>query len=58
MIIGCCLLYTSRCTLFSAMDDFSGKYLIGPIHPRELTNVTGGKIILKQYSQIGAHRCV
>ncbi|HHW59577.1 MAG: acyltransferase [Bacteroidales bacterium] len=46
-----------RCTLFSAMDDFSGKYLIGPIHPRELTNVTGGKIILKQYSQIGAH-CV
>jgi galactoside O-acetyltransferase len=39
------------------MDDFSGKYLIGPIHPNELTNVTGGKIILKQYSQIGAH-CV
>ena len=46
-----------RCSLFSAMDDFSGKYLIGPIHPNELTNVTGGKIILKQYSQIGAH-CV
>ena len=39
------------------MDDFSGKYLIGPIHPYELTNVTGGKIVLKQYSQIGAH-CV
>lgn len=46
-----------RCSLFSAMDDFSGNYLIGPIHPRELTNVTGGKIILKRYSQIGAH-CV
>lgn len=46
-----------RCSLFSAMDDFSGKYLIGPIHPYELTNVTGGKIVLKQYSQIGAH-CV
>lgn len=46
-----------RCSLFSAMDDFSGNYLIGPIHPRELTNVTGGEIILRQYSQIGAH-CV
>ena len=33
-----------RCLLFSAMDDFSGNYLIGPIHPSELTNVTGGKI--------------
>jgi acetyltransferase-like isoleucine patch superfamily enzyme len=47
-----------RCSLFSAMDDFSGNYLIGPIHPCELTNVTGGIIILKQYSQIGAHSVI
>jgi len=46
-----------RSTLFSAMDDFSGDYLIGPIHPKEFTNVKGGEIILRQYSQIGAH-CV
>lgn len=47
-----------RCTLFSAMDDFSGDYLIGPIHPTKLTNVTGGKIILKKFAQIGANSVV
>jgi acetyltransferase-like isoleucine patch superfamily enzyme len=46
-----------RCTLFSAMDDFSGNYLIGPIHDVECTNVTGGPIIIKRFSQIGAN-CV
>ena len=44
-----------RTTIYSAMDDFSGEYLIGPIHPEELTNVTGGKVILKQFVQIGAN---
>lgn len=42
-----------RTSLFSAMDDFSGDYLIGPIHPKEKTNVQGGPITLKKYSQIG-----
>lgn len=46
-----------RCTIYSAMDDFSGDYLIGPIHPEEYTNVTGGKVLVKKYSQIGAN-CV
>lgn len=46
-----------RSTLFSAMDDFNGDYLIGPIHPLKLTNVTGGKIIIKKFAQIGAN-CV
>ncbi len=44
-------------TIYSAMDDFGGDYLIGPIHPKEKTNVTGGKVILRKYSQIGTH-CV
>ena len=43
-----------RTTLFSAMDDFGGDYLIGPIHPENTTNVTGGKILLKRLSQIGS----
>ncbi len=43
-----------RCTLLSATDDFSGNYLIGPMVVRELTNVTGGKILIKKYSQIGS----
>ncbi|MDI3520438.1 MAG: hypothetical protein PWR04_426 [Anaerophaga sp.] len=43
-----------RCTLFSATDDFSGDYLIGPMISQEYTNVTGGKITIGKYSQIGA----
>lgn len=44
--------------IYSAMDDFSGDFLIGPIHPQELTNVTGGRVLLKKYSQIGTHSVV
>lgn len=46
-----------RSTIYSAMDDFSGDCLIGPIHPDGFTNVTGGKVTLKKFSQIGAN-CV
>ena len=46
-----------RSTIYSAMDDFSGNYLIGPIHPLEYTNVTGGEVKVKKFSQIGAN-CV
>lgn len=44
-----------RCTLFSATDDFSGDFLIGPMVDQSLTNVTGGKITIKQFSQLGAN---
>lgn len=44
-----------RCSLFSAMDDFSGDYLIGPVHKEALTNVSGGTIILKRFSQLGCN---
>ena len=43
-----------RCTVFSASDDFSGDYLISPMVDKEFTNVTGGLVIIKQFSQIGA----
>lgn len=43
-----------RTTIFSAMDDFSGDYLIGPIYPSEITNITGGKVFLRKYSQLGS----
>lgn len=46
-----------RTTIYSAMDDFSGDYLIGPIHPEGSTCVTGGKVIIERFAQIGAH-CV
>ncbi len=44
-----------RTTIYSAMDDFSGEYLIGPIHSKELTNITGGLVKVCRYSQLGAN---
>ena len=46
---------SARTTIYSAMDDFSGDYLIGPIHPEDLTHVTGGKVTIGQFVQLGAH---
>lgn len=43
-----------RTTILSATDDFGGEYLIGPMVPKELTNVMGGPVILEKYVQIGA----
>lgn len=43
-----------RCTVFSASDDFSGEYLMGPMVDSKLTNVKGGKVLFKKYSQMGA----
>ena len=43
-----------RCTVFSASDDFSGNYLISPMVDVQFTNVTGGKVLIKRNSQIGA----
>ena len=46
-----------HCSVFSASDDFSGNFLIGPMVDKMKTNVTGGKVLIKRYSQIGTH-CV
>ena len=46
-----------RCTVFSATDDFSGNFLLGPNIPKEKTNVTGGKVWFKKFANIGAN-CV
>jgi galactoside O-acetyltransferase len=46
-----------RTTIYSAVDDFGGDYLIGPIHPEGTTNVKGGKVLIKRYVQL-ASNCV
>lgn len=43
-----------RCTVFSATDDFSGDFFISPMVPQQFTNVTGGEVIIKRFSQIGS----
>ncbi len=49
---------SARTTIYSATDDFSGEYMISPMVPEELTNVTGGKVILEDFVQIGANTTV
>ncbi|MFA7081585.1 MAG: acyltransferase [Bacteroidales bacterium] len=43
-----------RTTVYSSMDDFSGEFLIGPIHDEHKTNVIGGPVIIDKFVQIGA----
>lgn len=43
-----------RCSIFSATDDFSGDFLIGPMVDSKYTNIVGGKVLIKKYSQIGS----
>lgn len=49
---------SARTTIYSAMDDFSGEYMIGPMLPDGLTKVTGGRVILENYVQLGANTTV
>ena len=37
---------SSHSTIYSAIDDFSGEFLIGPIHNKSVTNVSYGNVIL------------
>lgn len=48
---------SARTTIYSVMDDFSGDYLVGPMQPKHLTNVSGGKVTIGEYAQLGAN-CV
>lgn len=47
-----------RSTIYSAMDDFSGDYLIGPIHDESKTHVTGSPVVLERYVQIGCNSVI
>lgn len=46
-----------RCTVFSATDDFSGDYLIGPLVNPDYIKLIGGKVLIKKHSQLGSN-CV
>lgn len=47
-----------KSVVFSAMDDFSGDYLVGPVHPEGTTNVIGGAVVIEKYVQIGSNTVV
>lgn len=42
-----------KVTIFSAIDDFSGDYLVGPMIDSKYTNVTGGKVLISKFVQVG-----
>jgi len=44
--------------IYSAMDDFSGDYLVGPIHPEGTTNVTGGVVRIGRFVQVGTNSVI
>ena len=43
-----------RCSVFSASDDFSGEFQIGPMVDKSRTNVTGGRVLIGRYAQVGS----
>lgn len=47
-----------KSVIYSAMDDFSGDFLIGPIHPAAFTNVQGGLVRIRKFVQIGTNSVV
>ena len=47
-----------RTIIFSGSDDFSGEYMISPMVPEEYTNVNGAKVVMGNYTQIGANSIV
>lgn len=47
-----------KSVIYSAMDDFSGDFLIGPIHPEETINVTGGEVRIGKFVQLGSNTVV
>lgn len=47
-----------KSVVYSAIDDFSGNYLIGPIHPEGTTKVSGGEVRIGRFVQIGSNTVV
>ncbi|MCX7696122.1 MAG: acyltransferase [Bacteroidales bacterium] len=44
--------------VFSATDDFSGEYLIGPMVPHSFRHVIEGHVFIKRFVQVGARSVI
>ncbi|MDD5455807.1 MAG: acyltransferase [Candidatus Margulisbacteria bacterium] len=49
---------SARVTIYSAIDDFSGRHLTNSTVPEKYKQISGGPVCLKKYVQIGAHTVV
>lgn len=45
---------SGKVLIYSQNDDYSGLFMTNPMVPQEFTNVTGGKVIFKKHSIVGA----
>jgi len=45
---------SARTTIYSLIDDFSGENLVGPLVNSNFTKTSGGNVLIKKFSQIGA----
>ena len=45
---------SAQSVVYSAVDDFSGEHLVGPMSPEGTTDVQGGEVVLERFVQIGA----
>lgn len=45
---------SAKTIIYSAVDDFGGEFLIGPMVPEAFTRVIGGPVFIRKYVQIGA----
>lgn len=45
---------SSRVTIYSLSDDYSGEFMTSPVIPSKYTNVQKGRVIIQQYVIVGA----
>lgn len=45
---------SARVTIYSAIDDFSGEWAVGPMVDESLRKLTKGKVHIEKYVQLGA----
>ncbi|MDR2435699.1 MAG: hypothetical protein LBD33_00040 [Puniceicoccales bacterium] len=44
--------------IYTSVDDFSGKFMISPMVPEELTNPSKGEVVLEDFVQLGANTII
>lgn len=45
---------SSRVTIYSITDDYSGEFMTNPTIPLDYTNVKKGRVVIKEYAIVGA----
>ena len=44
---------SAGCRVFIITDDFSGEHMVGPMVPEALTHVSGGRVVIGKFVQVG-----